>query len=91
MWLCAACKVLHTCLSATLEDVDIPAESRHRHLTAVKMTLYLLCQFIEMYEAEACQANPVVVKKVSELDIGSCYTGLTFSSESNASGEKFPL
>ncbi|XP_076451927.1 condensin complex subunit 1-like isoform X3 [Babylonia areolata] len=57
------CKLLQSALSAVLEDVDIPAESRQRHMMAVKMTLYLLCQFIEMWEAEACQANPIMVKK----------------------------
>ena len=65
------CKVLHSSLSATLEDVDVPAESRQRHLTAVKMTLYLLCQFLEMYEAEACNVNPVIMKKVSEQGSGA--------------------
>ena len=78
LWLRAACRVLHTSLTATLQDVDIPADSRHRHLTAVKMTLYLLCQFMEMYEAEACQANPVMVKKVGKWTTSSFGTGLLF-------------
>ncbi|KAL8621609.1 hypothetical protein ACOMHN_036842 [Nucella lapillus] len=57
------CNILQSTLSGVLEDVDMGAENRQRHLMAVKMTLYLLCQFIEMYEAEACQANPIMLKK----------------------------
>ncbi|KAK7496786.1 hypothetical protein BaRGS_00011995 [Batillaria attramentaria] len=56
-------KGLHSNLATALEDSDMSADTRVRLLTATKMTIYLLCQFIELYEAEACHSNPVAVKK----------------------------
>nr|KAG5706434.1 hypothetical protein BaRGS_032827 [Batillaria attramentaria] len=47
------------------------ADTRVRLLTATKMTIYLLCQFIELYEAEACHSNPVAVKKLVEVVVNN--------------------
>lgn len=47
--------------------MDVPADMRVRYVTGLKMTMYLFCQFIEMYETETSQPNAVAVKKVSMI------------------------
>ena len=44
---------------------DLQAKTRSHHLQALKMNSYLLCQFIDLFEADLMrQATAVVTKKV---------------------------
>ncbi|PVD36929.1 hypothetical protein C0Q70_03922 [Pomacea canaliculata] len=52
--------------SELVEDVwhSLVRDMRVRYVTGLKMTMYLFCQFIEMYETETSQPNAVAVKKI---------------------------
>ncbi|XP_077864219.1 condensin complex subunit 1-like [Saccoglossus kowalevskii] len=45
-----------TVLEATL-DTALDTATKHKHRTAVKMNTYLLCQFMEAFEAEATKPS----------------------------------
>ncbi|XP_067659519.1 condensin complex subunit 1-like [Haliotis asinina] len=48
-------------LSSVVEETGIDPNTRARNLNLVKMTVYLLCQFIEMFETDFHKANAVQV------------------------------
>ena len=43
---------------------DMALDLRIGHLNTLKMNIYLLCQFIELYEAEATEPSTTTVAKV---------------------------
>ena len=40
------------------------ADNRQEHLNTVKMTVYLLCQFIDMIESDASKPSAIISGKV---------------------------
>ena len=51
-------------LVETLESGMIEPSTRIRHLNAVKMTSYLICQFVDTYESEITKPSATVSGKV---------------------------
>ncbi|XP_046579520.1 LOW QUALITY PROTEIN: condensin complex subunit 1-like [Haliotis rubra] len=48
-------------VSSVVEETGIDPDTRARNLNLVKMTVYLLCQFIEMFETDFHKANAVQI------------------------------
>ena len=49
---------------AEILEMEMRPESREEHLNTVKMTVYLLCQFIELIESDASKPSAIVSGKV---------------------------
>ena len=55
-----------------LESGMVELEAREKHLNAVKMITYLICQFIDIYESELTKPSATVNSKVFKLCVYFC-------------------
>ncbi len=54
----------HANVLVELLEADLSPEARSEHLNAVKMSVYLLCQFMDMIESVASKPSEVISGKV---------------------------
>ena len=58
---------MHANNLAEILEMEMRPETREEHLNTVKMTVYLLCQFIDMIESDASKPSAIVSGKVKEI------------------------
>ena len=58
---------MHANNLAEILEMEMRPETREEHLNTVKMTVYLLCQFIDMIESDASKPSAIVSGKVREM------------------------
>ena len=59
-------------------ETDMGADSRQEHLNTVKMTVYLLCQFIDMIESDVSKPSAIISGKVwKEIIIDLTFNSLS--------------
>ncbi len=57
----------HANVLVELLESDLSADARSEHLNSVKMSVYLLCQFMDMIESVASKPSEVISGKVMIL------------------------
>ena len=58
---------MHANNLAEILEMEMRPETREEHLNTLKMTVYLLCQFIDMIESDASKPSAIVSGKVIEI------------------------
>ena len=64
IFLFSGSRVLLQDLKSVLED-DLSPEIKTTRLTSMKMTVYLLCQFMDIFETESAEPSILITTKVS--------------------------
>ena len=57
-----ACRVFVTHLAKFLDNHDFDKEEGNANLQTLKMSVYLLCQFMELFDSDAIRPTALVTK-----------------------------